>query len=168
MPHPYCVYKWGLYYCPILIVYISEVYIIAPSLLFVFRFPRVEFASSSNDLENQIGQILKNGLEPTLLEVNDVSGGCGAFFKIKIVSSKFTGVCNAMLLLLLCLCVHVLFSWLQGIHCLNTYRKTDPSAASACERNAQATDSRNSWAHLGYFFTRSIFKGSSINLTIVI
>ena len=39
----------------------------------------------------QISEILTKNFEPLKLEVEDVSGGCGAMFRVLIVSSKFEG-----------------------------------------------------------------------------
>jgi stress-induced morphogen len=38
-----------------------------------------------------MSSILTTQLEPSHLEIEDVSGGCGAFFRVLIVSDKFTG-----------------------------------------------------------------------------
>jgi len=47
---------------------------------------------SSLDTERLIAEKLKTNLSPTHLSIEDTSGGCGSFFRINIVSEKFTGL----------------------------------------------------------------------------
>ena len=45
-----------------------------------------------NEKEREVFVLLLNSLEPTSLEVQDISGGCGSMYGIDIVSEKFRGL----------------------------------------------------------------------------
>lgn len=45
-----------------------------------------------SSLERKIEQLLTEKLQPTHLEVEDTSGGCGAFFRLLVVSPEFKGL----------------------------------------------------------------------------
>eukprot|EP01098_Paradermamoeba_levis_P005632 TRINITY_DN236_c0_g2_i1.p1 TRINITY_DN236_c0_g2~~TRINITY_DN236_c0_g2_i1.p1 ORF type:complete len:173 (-),score=47.76 TRINITY_DN236_c0_g2_i1:13-483(-) len=47
--------------------------------------------SNSPSKEQQIRSILEQNLSPSILNVEDVSGGCGEFFSIQIESEQFVG-----------------------------------------------------------------------------
>ena len=51
-------------------------------------------AGSASDVPNAAAMItaLKGALGATTVEVTDVSGGCGAFFKVLVVAPAFAGV----------------------------------------------------------------------------
>lgn len=42
--------------------------------------------------ERKVFTLIKEGLQPTKLEVQDISGGCGSMYGIDIVSEKFAGL----------------------------------------------------------------------------
>ncbi|KAK4624699.1 BolA-like protein 3 [Fulvia fulva] len=42
--------------------------------------------------ERKVFALIKEGLQPTKLEVQDISGGCGSMYGIDIVSEKFAGL----------------------------------------------------------------------------
>ncbi|KAL6450465.1 BOL3 BolA-like protein 3 [Candida maltosa Xu316] len=44
------------------------------------------------DYEKKIYTILKDEFDPSKLQVQDVSGGCGSMFAILVESSKFKGL----------------------------------------------------------------------------
>lgn len=44
------------------------------------------------EYENEIFSILEHDFEPSSLLVQDISGGCGSMFAIKIESQKFKGL----------------------------------------------------------------------------
>lgn len=45
-----------------------------------------------SDYEEKIYKILTKEFEPAVLDVRDVSGGCGSMFAITVVSDKFNGL----------------------------------------------------------------------------
>ena len=45
-----------------------------------------------DDAESDIWELLHKELEPTRLEVKDVSGGCGSMYAIEIQSERFRGL----------------------------------------------------------------------------
>lgn len=45
-----------------------------------------------SEAERKIFTMIKEGLQPTKLEVQDISGGCGSMYGIEIVSEKFAGL----------------------------------------------------------------------------
>jgi stress-induced morphogen len=45
-----------------------------------------------NEKEREIFNKLKAALEPTKLEVQDISGGCGSMYGIEVVSERFRGL----------------------------------------------------------------------------
>lgn len=45
-----------------------------------------------DDRERNIFNIIKSELQPTSLEVQDISGGCGSMYALDIVSEKFAGL----------------------------------------------------------------------------
>jgi len=47
---------------------------------------------SLNAAEKHIYEKLEKELDPLLLDVRDVSGGCGSMYAINIVSDKFNGI----------------------------------------------------------------------------
>ncbi|KAI6151757.1 bola-like protein [Pisolithus tinctorius] len=49
-------------------------------------------STSVTDMEKAIISKLTERFSPTELAVQDVSGGCGAFFAIKVASEKFRGL----------------------------------------------------------------------------
>jgi len=48
--------------------------------------------SHLNEKEQGIWTLLQKALEPTKLEVQDISGGCGSMYGIEIVSERFRGL----------------------------------------------------------------------------
>ncbi|KAF7187127.1 BolA-like protein 3 [Pseudocercospora fuligena] len=42
--------------------------------------------------ERRVFDLVKAGLEPSKLEVQDISGGCGSMYALDIVSEKFKGL----------------------------------------------------------------------------
>ena len=42
--------------------------------------------------EGKMSEVLRTQLEATHVEVEDISGGCGAMYKIDVISPKFKGV----------------------------------------------------------------------------
>lgn len=71
-----------------------------PSAVFPFqqpswnptRFYSVEPTPGLGDYELELFDLLKASLDPEVLDVRDVSGGCGSMFAINIVSAKFNGL----------------------------------------------------------------------------
>lgn len=68
-----------------------------------FRFLQQQESSASNGssltppselgaYEQSLFKMLTSSLEPTALDVRDISGGCGSMFYINIISPKFNGV----------------------------------------------------------------------------
>ncbi|ODV91246.1 hypothetical protein CANCADRAFT_26417 [Tortispora caseinolytica NRRL Y-17796] len=53
------------------------------------RFKRFYSLSSG---EAELHKKLEKALEPKLLNVQDISGGCGSMYQIKIISEKFKGM----------------------------------------------------------------------------
>lgn len=45
-----------------------------------------------NDYERELFDTLNTELDPDVLDVRDVSGGCGSMFAINVVSPKFNGL----------------------------------------------------------------------------
>ena len=45
-----------------------------------------------NEKEREIWGMLQRELEPTKLEVQDISGGCGSMYGIEVVSERFRGL----------------------------------------------------------------------------
>lgn len=45
-----------------------------------------------NPAEKHIYEKLENELNPVVLDVKDVSGGCGSMYAINIISEKFNGI----------------------------------------------------------------------------
>jgi stress-induced morphogen len=45
-----------------------------------------------NESERQIFEKLKSSLQPSKLEVQDISGGCGSMYGLDIVSAQFKGL----------------------------------------------------------------------------
>lgn len=52
----------------------------------------VEPTPGLDDYELELFGILNKSLNPEVLDVRDVSGGCGSMFAINIVSEKFNGL----------------------------------------------------------------------------
>ncbi|KAK4561836.1 hypothetical protein LTR86_004516 [Recurvomyces mirabilis] len=52
----------------------------------------VEAPDYLDESERKIFQTLKTELQPTRLEVQDISGGCGSMYALDIVSEQFTGL----------------------------------------------------------------------------
>ncbi len=50
------------------------------------------FSSDSNSLQSRLESKLRNSFSPSHLSVEDTSGGCGAFFRLEIVSKNFEGI----------------------------------------------------------------------------
>ncbi|KAH3688597.1 hypothetical protein WICPIJ_000441 [Wickerhamomyces pijperi] len=54
---------------------------------------RRSYTQILSDLERQIHtKLMRSHLQPTSLEVSDISGGCGSMFAINIVSPEFKGL----------------------------------------------------------------------------
>lgn len=56
------------------------------------RFYAVEPTPDLDAYEQQLFTLLNKELDPEVLNVKDVSGGCGSMFAINIVSEKFNGL----------------------------------------------------------------------------
>ncbi|EME84154.1 uncharacterized protein MYCFIDRAFT_210798 [Pseudocercospora fijiensis CIRAD86] len=52
----------------------------------------VEAPDYLNANERRVFNLVKEGLSPSKLEVEDISGGCGSMYALDIVSEKFTGL----------------------------------------------------------------------------
>ncbi|EME45263.1 hypothetical protein DOTSEDRAFT_127560 [Dothistroma septosporum NZE10] len=52
----------------------------------------VEAPDYLSEAERKVFTIIQEGLQPTKLEVQDISGGCGSMYGIDIVSEKFVGL----------------------------------------------------------------------------
>eukprot|EP01139_Manchomonas_bermudensis_P007373 Amastigsp_a180628_222.p1 type:complete len:105 gc:universal Amastigsp_a180628_222:490-176(-) len=50
------------------------------------------FASAAPVTESTIRATLETALAPSVLEVEDLSGGCGSMFRVRVVSAKFDGL----------------------------------------------------------------------------
>lgn len=56
------------------------------------RAMRRTFATEANGREQQMIQLLKDKLQAAVVDVKDVSGGCGEFYQISVVSPLFKGM----------------------------------------------------------------------------
>ena len=53
--------------------------------------PRRHLSNNNDSKEERLRALLADKLEPTELSVVDVSGGCGASFRVRVVSPHFAG-----------------------------------------------------------------------------
>jgi stress-induced morphogen len=72
---------------------IRRVFVSRPSLLFrpVSHSRLFASASVSDDRGERIRQTLATALKPTILDVQDISGGCGQSFHVRVHSAAFAG-----------------------------------------------------------------------------
>ncbi|KAJ3164757.1 hypothetical protein HK101_000370 [Irineochytrium annulatum] len=49
-------------------------------------------AAAGTDGEQRITKLLTASLEPTAIQVQDISGGCGAMYAVNVTSAKFKGL----------------------------------------------------------------------------
>ncbi|KXS94364.1 hypothetical protein AC578_2518 [Pseudocercospora eumusae] len=64
----------------------------SPFLPIILRSYSVEAPDHLNANERRVFDLVKAGLEPSKLEVEDISGGCGSMYALDIVSEKFKGL----------------------------------------------------------------------------
>lgn len=63
-----------------------------PTFNTAIRLYAVEPTPDLDEYEHQLFALLNKELDPEVLNVKDVSGGCGSMFAINIVSEKFNGL----------------------------------------------------------------------------